>query len=109
MRLSRLLRLLRLIQARLARANLSVRYLEKKQTNCVVVAEMAASMVRQPDVQGVWDGLTALHPNTDAGFRVQRMLHLRFWMYLDIWTKFRYALAMILMAKLRQISQQLPN
>ena len=49
-------------------------------------------MLRQA-VQDVWDGLTVLLPSTDAVCRELRTLPLQFWMYWDIWMRFRYALA----------------
>ena len=50
----------------------------------------AESTALRQDVRDVSVGLTVSLQNTDAECREQQMLHLRFWMFLDTWMKFRY-------------------
>ena len=62
--------------------------------SCDAAVVMAVSLVQQQDAREEWDGLTVLLLSTAVVCRVQQMLHLRFWMYLVIWMKFRYVSVM---------------
>ena len=59
----------------------------------------AESMALRQVVRDVSAGLIVLLPSMDAECREQQTLRLLYWMYLDIWMKFRYVSAMRLMEK----------
>ena len=63
---------------------------EKKQMSLEDAEVTAESTALRQDVRDVSVGLTVSLQNTDAECREQQMLHLRFWMFLDTWMKFRY-------------------
>ena len=55
-----------------------------------IFGEEADELRRRGGDGGESVGLTVSLQNTDAECREQQMLHLRFWMFLDTWMKFRY-------------------
>ena len=63
---------------------------EEKQMSLEDAEVTAESTALRQDVRDVSVGLTVSLQNTDAECREQQMLHLRFWMFLDTWMKFRY-------------------
>ena len=67
-----------------------MKFSEKKQMSLEDAEVTAESTALRQDVRDVSVGLTVSLQNTDAECREQQMLHLRFWMFLDTWMKFRY-------------------
>ena len=67
-----------------------MKFSEEKQMSLEDAEVTAESTALRQDVRDVSVGLTVSLQNTDAECREQQMLHLRFWMFLDTWMKFRY-------------------
>ena len=63
------------------------RFSEKRQMSLEDAVVMAENTVLPLDVRDVWDGMTVLHPNTAAVFRVLPMWHLQYLTYLAIWMR----------------------